>query len=326
MTATNVVSFSDSALADGTTYYYRVRAVNGTLASPDSNVASATTVALPVAPAAPSNLVATPVSMSQIDLTWTDASNNETGFVIERSLDGVDGWTQVAAPAANTTSYNDGGLLAGTKYHYRVRALNGALASTNSAVASATTVALPPSVDLPAGWSKGDIGTVGKVGSSTYTGGKFTVSGAGTGIGGKADGFHFASQSMTGNGSIVAKVTPGAGGVAGIMLRDGSAANAKNVALVVNPNGTVSFSRRTSVGGATSTTTVAAVAGSQWLRLTRSGSLVIAYRSTNGTNWTMVGWTSISMKSTISAGLAVSSKSTASVYTTTIENVAVTKA
>lgn len=74
-------------------------------------------------PNAPSNLSASTVSSSQIDLSWTDGANDEDGFRVERSNDGSN-FSEIATTAANTTSYSDGGLSASTTYHYRVRAYN----------------------------------------------------------------------------------------------------------------------------------------------------------------------------------------------------------
>ncbi|MBC8008614.1 MAG: hypothetical protein H7067_00780 [Burkholderiales bacterium] len=54
----------------------------------------------PAAPAAPSSLSATANSPSQITLTWTDNATDETGFKLERSLDGSTGWTQIAGTTA----------------------------------------------------------------------------------------------------------------------------------------------------------------------------------------------------------------------------------
>ena len=102
----------------------------------------------PVAPLPPSNLVATGYSSSRIDLSWTDNANNETGFILERSGDGVGDWTQVATPAANATTYNDTSatLVAGVTYFYRLRATNDGIDSAHSNVASAAT--LPPGYAL----------------------------------------------------------------------------------------------------------------------------------------------------------------------------------
>jgi hypothetical protein len=90
-------------------------------------------------PATPSNLVATPVSSSQINLAWSDNSNDESGFVIESSLDGVNGWTALVTTAANVTSFSDTGLDAETAYYYRVKAIKASVASAYSNIASATT-------------------------------------------------------------------------------------------------------------------------------------------------------------------------------------------
>jgi titin len=324
--AANVTSFSHTGLLAGTSYYYRVRATNAVGSSGNSNIASATTAVAPVtpvAPAAPSNLVATAISTSQINLIWTDASNNETGFIIERSLDGTTGWSQIAAPAANATSYSNTGLAAGTKYFYRVRAMNGALASANSAVANATTTAAPV-VALPAGWSTSGVGAVGIAGSATYSGGAYAVTGAGAGMSGTADAFQIVSRSLNGNGTMVARVAANTGS-SGIVLRESLSANAKCVALIVNPDGSVSFTRRTATGGTTATTTVAAVTGPQWLKLTRSGNgkTFTAYRSTNGTTWTTIGSVSITMSKIIQAGLVVASKSTTIAKAATFDNVSV---
>jgi hypothetical protein len=97
--------------------------------------------ALPTAPTAPSNLAATATSSSQINLTWTDNSNNETGFKIERATNSAftQNLTLVATTAANATSYSNTGLSAGTTYYYRARATNAVGDSANSATASATT-------------------------------------------------------------------------------------------------------------------------------------------------------------------------------------------
>ncbi len=91
-------------------------------------------------PSAPSNLTATPVSGSQINLTWTDNSANETGFKIERCAgSGCANFAQIATVGANTKSYSNTGLKRNTSYRYRVRAYNSSGNSAYSNTASATT-------------------------------------------------------------------------------------------------------------------------------------------------------------------------------------------
>jgi len=134
----NVTTYSDSNLLPGITYYYRVRAYNGTGDSAYSNTANATTFLLPPPLAPPSNLTATSVSSSQINLSWTDNSSNETGFQIARSTDGLV-WLPIGTTAANVVSYNDTGLSSSTLYYYRVRAKSATGDSADSNTASAIT-------------------------------------------------------------------------------------------------------------------------------------------------------------------------------------------
>jgi hypothetical protein len=98
-------------------------------------------------PASPGSLTANAISASQIDLAWTDNSANEAEFGIERAPDngGAPGtYVRIASVSANVTSYSDGGLLAGTRYWYRVaaRTANGASGYSN-AVRAATKDAPP---------------------------------------------------------------------------------------------------------------------------------------------------------------------------------------
>lgn len=141
-TTASVITFSDTGLAASTKYYYRVRAYNDGGASVYTSVVSATTSAPPAVPIAPVSLVLTVKSSSQINLSWTDKSTNETGFKIERSLDGVT-FTQIATVAASSrtsASYSSISLVTKTKYYYRVRAYNAGGDSAYTNIASATTL------------------------------------------------------------------------------------------------------------------------------------------------------------------------------------------
>src|SRR5207237_3724387 len=95
------------------------------------------------APAAPSNLSINPnaslASSTHLSLQWSDNSNNETSFLIERSTDGTH-FSQVGSVGANITTYQDVGLAAGTKYYYRVRAQNAGGNSAYSNVANGKTL------------------------------------------------------------------------------------------------------------------------------------------------------------------------------------------
>ncbi len=136
----NNTSYSDTGRAPNTTYSYRVRASNADGYSAYTNTAEATTFPLTDPPAAPSNLVATAPSSSQINLSWTDNSTTEDGFRIERCTGaGCTNFAQIAQLAANATSYNNTGLASATPYTYRVRAYNAVDNSAYSNTAQATT-------------------------------------------------------------------------------------------------------------------------------------------------------------------------------------------
>jgi hypothetical protein len=146
-TAANVRSFSNSGLASNTTYYYRVRALgNGNNSSSYSNVASARTLATSSVPAAPSNLTASAASSSQINLSWTDKSTNETAFKVERATASAGPWTQIGTTAG--TTFASTALAASTTYYFRVRASNAYGDSAYTNTAFATTLAAGTS--LPA--------------------------------------------------------------------------------------------------------------------------------------------------------------------------------
>jgi hypothetical protein len=136
----NVTSYSNAGLTAATSYSYRVRAYNAAGDSDYSNTASAVTQEAPAIPAAPTNLVATAVSKSQINLSWTDNANNETGFYVERCKGSTcTNFARIATLGASVTSYSNTKLTANTTYRYRVQAYNASGTSSYSNIASATT-------------------------------------------------------------------------------------------------------------------------------------------------------------------------------------------
>ncbi|MFT5141020.1 MAG: M6 family metalloprotease-like protein [Rhodothermales bacterium] len=119
----NATAYADNSLTAGSTHYYRVQAFNGAEVSGWSNTANDTTADLP--PATPASLVATANGENQVDLTWTDSSNNEDGFRIERSLSSGSGFVPLLpSVGADVTTFSDTGLNASTTYYYRVYAFN----------------------------------------------------------------------------------------------------------------------------------------------------------------------------------------------------------
>jgi len=107
-------------------------------------VPSATTLALPEGPLAPSLLTATGSSTSTIDLTWQDNSANEIGFEVFRSINNNANYILYTTLAANSTSFTDSLLGANSVYYYKVRAINDGGFSAYSNEDSAITVNRAP--------------------------------------------------------------------------------------------------------------------------------------------------------------------------------------
>jgi hypothetical protein len=88
----------------------------------------------PTLPTAPSGLVAALTAAGTVDLDWTDNSDNESSFEIQRRA-GLGSWTVIPGANANVTTAEDGTVAILTVYTYRVRAVNlvGASAWSNEA-------------------------------------------------------------------------------------------------------------------------------------------------------------------------------------------------
>jgi hypothetical protein len=144
-----VTTYQNTGLSASTSYIYRVRAYNSAGHSAYTNTSTATTQAPPATtPAAPTNLTATASSSTQINLSWTDNSNDETSFKIERAPGGTSTYTEIASVNAGVTTYQNTGLTASTSYIYRVRAYNSAGYSTYTNTSTATTQAPPATIPV----------------------------------------------------------------------------------------------------------------------------------------------------------------------------------
>jgi extracellular elastinolytic metalloproteinase len=149
---TGAVTYADVTAQPGKAYAYRVSAANGTSTSAFSSTASVT---VPAAPAAPTGLTATLQAASgtppRIRLTFWDNAANETGFVVERSVNGGVFAQLVALGRRGNTGdviWTDT-VTAGNTYAYRVRAMNGVVPSAYSSIAPANGLVVPPAPSSP---------------------------------------------------------------------------------------------------------------------------------------------------------------------------------
>ena len=187
-------------------------------------------------------------------------------------------------------------------------------------------------------WYKGQPAPVGGLSfdaaSQTYT-----LTGSGSDIGGTSDEFHYAFKTLSGGGSITAKIESltdtHAWAKAGVMIRETLEADALYAAVVVTPSGRVAFEfRSTKALDAHSTHTAkGAISVPHWIKLTRSATnLFSAEHSTDGVNWAPVTGTdpsdpstwNVLMKPDVQVGFVVSSHDTDAASEAAFSNVTVT--
>ncbi len=125
-----VTTFGGLSLTKSSSTAMQVGAVlsSGTRGARLSRIEATLTYEMPeTVPNSPSNLFAsvstsgTSTLISLVSLTWTDNSNNETGFKVNRSLNGTD-FTLIGTTASNTTNFDD--VVSTGTYYYRVEAYN----------------------------------------------------------------------------------------------------------------------------------------------------------------------------------------------------------
>ena len=139
----STTSFTDTGLANGTTYYYTVTATNAAGEGPGATQTPATPR---TAPSAVGGLTATPDDAS-VSLGWSTPSGNGSAissYTVYRSSVSGDPGTAIAHPT--TTNFTDTGLTNGTTYYYTVTATNAAGEGPGSTQTPATPRTVPAAV------------------------------------------------------------------------------------------------------------------------------------------------------------------------------------
>lgn len=306
-TSANLNAYNDSGVSANRGYVYRITPLtslgDGLAASLLIQAGTRWTTSALATKARGSSFVA---------LGWNDFAS-ETGYRIERTTNGVTGWTSVITLPAGRTTWVDTAVSQLTEYYYRVVAVLPVSEILSSAIAFSASL---PASPLPAGWNSADVGSVGGwgIGGSVDGGSTFKVIGGGTQIGGSADSFHYLYRPLNGDGSITVRVASQKNNdiddnaEAGIMIRESLASGSRYVFVNVEPgrNGRTDLESRASTGGGITNTTGLSNRAPIWMRLTRAGNLFTAEASTNGSTWTTLGTRTITMAAPVYIGMAAS--------------------
>ena len=183
--ASTATTYTDSGLASGSTYYYKVAAVNakgtGALSNEKSAITAAATITVPDTPA----LTSASPGNATVSLTWTAPGSNGrssiTNYRIYRATSS--GAETLLTTIGNVSSFTDTGLTNGNAYYYKISAVNavGESGLSNELRAGPATVPSIPTLNAAAAgnasialsWSKPS-----STGGSSITGYKVYRSGA----------------------------------------------------------------------------------------------------------------------------------------------------
>ncbi len=134
----NTTTFTDSALLPSKKYYYKIQAINKYGNSGLTAVDSAITLALPAAPATPSNFKAIAASSSRINLSWSNVADAK-GYQLLRSVRDSLHYILLSTLPANSVSYSDTGLNSNLRHYYQLQAIGNGQTLSGKSIAFATT-------------------------------------------------------------------------------------------------------------------------------------------------------------------------------------------
>jgi hypothetical protein len=228
----------------------------------------------------------------------------------------------------STTTSTAAGVVTHTFTAAQSAAITVDLTDATGTYASAGSLKLTVNASAPGIFTNSiDIGSPALTGSASQLNGTYTLTGEGNDIWNASDQFHYNYKNVTGNTTITAKVTgvqnTSSWAKAGVMVRNGTAANAAFADVVVTPAGYLSFQYRSKAGGTCSMVTLTGKTV-QSVRLTRSGNTFTAWYTSNGTTWIQIGKSvNITMNASVCTGLAVCSNNVSKLCTATFSNVSV---
>lgn len=248
---------------------------------------------------------------------YLQISRSGDTFTAYTSTDGVN-WTEFPGSAV-TISALSGTLLAGM-----VVCSHNTIESNTTVFTGLSITGTGTQAGLPYPWSDSDVGGSSPAGSANYAESTFTVQGGGNDVWGSTDQFNYVSQPVTGDLSIVARVTSQTDtsdwAKSGVIIKQSTTAGSAYAAVFVTPGNGVNF--QWNFDGSSGGNSYTFPNG--WVRLDKIGNVFTAYTSDDGLNWVKVGQTTLSMTSNITAGLIVCSHNGSELNTSTFNNVSIT--
>jgi len=182
---------------------------------------------------------------------------------------------------------------------------------------------------LPTGWTAQDVGTTGVVGSTTYNGTPqtYSITAGGTSIWGSADSLHYCSRTFAGDFQMIARLASvnsaqNATMFAGLMARSSTATGARQRMAGFRPSdGQIQFLRRDLESGSTVHFDTGLRTLPYWFKITRVGSSVTIWHSSDGISWSAPDNLAGSFEGPILAGLAVSARKAGATVGAVFDNV-----
>ena len=246
---------------------------------------------------------------------WLKLTRAGNSFTSYESTDGTH-WTQIGITTVPMTGPVDIGLFDTSHNIGQV---------SSAAFDNVQVTQVTPPGPLPAPWTDTDVGSPAIAGSASYANGVFTVNGAGTDIWGTSDQFHYVDQPLTGNGTIVARLTSmtntSSNAKAGVMIKQSTAAGSDYMLIADSPGGTVKVQYDFS-GSVTASSTYAFP--NAWMKLVSLNGVITAYLSSDGVNWTSVLHKTLPITSPATIGLFECSHNAQALGTATFDNVSFT--
>ena len=236
------------------------------------------------------------------------------GNVYYTAYTSPDGSTWTAVPGSTQVLAMTGPLLAGLALTSHSQGTGGTVTFDTVAV---NATELPPPGACPSAWTCADIGTVlPGPGSQTLSGSTWSVTGFGNDIWGTADSFHFVCQPLAADGSISAQVvsqtSSSSWAKGGLMMRATTDPGSPYYAVFATPGNGIAVQWRTAQGGGSSQVTTAGTVP-LYLEIVRSGTTYTAYTSPDGSTWTPVPGSTVTLANlsgSLLEGLAVNSHNT----------------